>query len=238
MIDKQSGKVQRLRYLIRIPDGGVTEQLVIFADQIILDQVQTFGHSDVLDIGCGRGVFTEKISATGARVTGIDILSEEINAGRGRLSNVKYHCLAAEDLYKLEMTFDFIVSRFCFHHLDFPEAAASIKACLAPGGQLFIVDCYRDFWSLRGRLYVLRSAFSALGPVKFLQIMMRLGYFFKPERFTHVRSDIRRLRKQKRYTLKEVGIYYENYFPGCTINTLGCAFTMSWQKPRLLKEER
>ena len=217
--------------MIRIPDAGVTEQLVIFADKAILGYVQDFAGSDVLDIGCGRGVFTEKMAATGARVTGIDVIPEEIDAGRSRMSNVRYHCLAAEQVNKLGMRFDLIISRFCFHHLDFPEAAESIKACLAPKGQLFIVDCYRDFWSLGGRLYVMRSAFGLLGPARFLRIMLRLGYFFKPERFAHVRSDIRSLRKQKRYTLREVRAYYETFFPGCTIDTLGCAFTMNWQNP-------
>jgi len=199
--------------------------------------VQNFTDSNILDIGCGRGVFTEKIAVTGAKVTGIDIVPDEIDYARNRLSGVKYYCLAAEDLAKLEKTFDLIVSRFCFHHLDFPEAAESIKASLAPGGQLLIIDCYADFWSLKGRLYVLQSAFSALGPLKFLQLMLRLSYFFKPDRFAHVQSDIKRLKTQNRYTLDEISSYYDSFFPGCKIDTFGCAFTMNWQNPPLLKVE-
>jgi len=225
-----SNTSQHLPHLIRIPDEGVTEHIVVFADDVVLNQIKTTGER-VLDIGCGRGVFTEKMAAKGALVTGIDVLSEEINAACALLSNVNYCCIAAENVHQLETRFDLIISRFCFHHLEFPKAAESIKDSLVPGGRMFIVDCYLNFWSLRGRIYVLSTIFSRLGPVAFFRMMLRLGYFFKPDRFAHVRSDIRRLKKQRRYTFEEVCIFYDHFFPDCTIDTLGCAFSLSWQKP-------
>lgn len=214
--------------MIRIPDSGVTEQLVIFAEQAVLDKIKP--GERVLDIGCGRGVLTEKIAAKGARVTAIDLISDEIQAAKARGSEIDYRCLAAEKLDSIEDEFDLIVSSFAFHHLDFPRAAKCIETCMKPGGALFVVDCYRDFWILNGRIYVLRSALRILGVRQFLRVMSRTGYFFSPKRFEHVRSDIRRLREQKRYTLKEVRLFYEELFPGCNINTLGCAFTLSWRR--------
>ena len=46
------------KHLIRIADWGVTEQTVIFADDFVLDRLPSGG--DVLDIGCGRGIFDAK----------------------------------------------------------------------------------------------------------------------------------------------------------------------------------
>lgn len=231
MPEHYSDIAQHSPHMIRIPDCGVTEQLVIFADQAVLDQVQST-EDRVLDLGCGRGVFTEKMAAKGAQVTGVDLIPEEIEAARSwPSSQVAYHCIAAEELYRLGEQFDIIVSRFCFHHLQFPETAENIKACLEPGGRLFVVDCYQNFWTIGGRLYVLYSAFKLIGPVRFFRITMRLGYFFAPDRFAHVKSDIKRLTEQNRYTLENVRSFYKVFFPGCIIDTLGCAFTLSWQKP-------
>ena len=219
------------KHLIRIPDAGVTEQLVVFADETVLRQIRKTD-THILDVGCGRGVFTEKLTALGALVTGVDIDADEIDAAIrvSQSSNLTYYCLAAEDLSNLENRFNLIVSRFCFHHLNFPQAAESLKSCLVPGGRLFVVDCYQKFWSLRGRLFVLLSALKILGPAQFFNILWRLGYFFSPQRFAHVQSDIRRLKEEKRYTLRELHEFYSFFFPGCTIAPLGCAFSLSWEK--------
>jgi len=50
-------------HLVRIPDSGVTELLVTFADQFVLDKIKK-GIS-VLDIGCGRGYFCKKMAERG-----------------------------------------------------------------------------------------------------------------------------------------------------------------------------
>lgn len=166
-------------HLVRIPDAGVTEKLVLFADETVLDQVRDTD-TRILDIGCGRGVFTEKLALTGVTVTGIDIAQNEIDLAnqRKKTPGLTYHCLAAENLCDLEHQFDLIISRFCFHHLEFPQAADSLKTCIVPGGRLFIVDCYQTFWSIKGRLFVLFSAFKILGLFDFIKIISRLGYFF------------------------------------------------------------
>ena len=63
-------------HLVRIADWGVTEQTVIFADEFILERIPD--QADVLDIGCGRGLFDAKVAAKAKTVTGIDIMPEEI----------------------------------------------------------------------------------------------------------------------------------------------------------------
>ena len=98
------------------------------------------------------------MAALGARVTGIDIVEEEIEAAKERFDDVQFRCMAAEDLDQMEGWFDLAVSRFCFHHLDFPAAAKAIRASLKPGGRLFVVDCDQRFWSVPGRISVSAAA--------------------------------------------------------------------------------
>jgi 2-polyprenyl-3-methyl-5-hydroxy-6-metoxy-1,4-benzoquinol methylase len=218
-------------HLVRIPDSGVTELLVTFADQFVLDKIKK-GIS-VLDIGCGRGYFCKKMAEKGAIVTGVDIIAEEIEAAKqvGADERITYHCMNAEELETLNTQFDLIVSRYCYHHLDIPKAQKGIKACLKPGGRMVVIDCYEKFWSRAGRWYVMKTAWQAMGTLTMLKILPRLIYFFTPSRVEHVKSDIRRLKMQARYTFAEVEIFYKTHFPDCTVGEIGCAFFLAWQKP-------
>ncbi len=218
-------------HLIRIPDQGVTESLVTFADRFLLDRA--LPSSRVLDIGCGRGVFCENLAPRVRSVLGIDLVASEIaHAQRhSRQSNATYLCQDAEYLQALPGTFDLILSRFCFHHLDLDAAAPGIKARLRPGGRLLVVDCYQEFWSLAGRLYVMRSALEQLGGLRMLALLPRLLYFFDPKRVQHVVEDKRRLKRQRRYRYDELAGFYQRYFPDARIERLGCAFSLDWRKP-------
>lgn len=218
-------------HLVRIPDRGTTELLVTFADAFVLDQLRE-GIS-VLDIGCGVGCFCKKMAGKGGRVTGVDIDPGVIAAAQdGRAADrISYHCMNGEELEMLNEQFDLIVSRYCFHHLDIPKAEKGIKASLKPGGRMVIIDCYKEFWSLTGRWYVMKTAWQERGTLGMLRILPRLIYFFAPSRFEHVQSDIRRLKIQVRYTLEEVERFYASYFPGCEIGKIGCAFYIVWKKP-------
>lgn len=218
-------------HLVRIPDSGVTELLVTFADQFVLDKIQK-GLS-VLDIGCGRGYFCKKMAEKGAIVTGVDIVAEEIEAAQkmGADGRIAYHCMNAEELEKLQAQFDLIVSRYCYHHLDIPKAQHGIKASLKPGGRMVVVDCYEEFWSQAGRRYVMKTAWQSMGTLAMLKILPRLIYFFAPSRIAHVKSDIRRLKMQARYTFEEVEKFYKTHFPDCEVGKIGCAFFIAWQKP-------
>ncbi len=219
-------------HLIRIPDHGVTELLVTFADEFILKELRP-GLS-VLDIGCGRGVFCRKMAARGVTVTGVDIVREEIEvARRAPEARTSYHCMNAEDLAPLDQQFDMIVSRYCYHHLDIPKAVSGIAASLKPGGRMLVVDCFEGFWRLEGRLHVMKTGARALGILGTLELIPRLAYFFTPSRAQHVQSDIRRLKQQRRYTFADAKRFYAAYFPGCVVGTIGCAIYVDWHKPLL-----
>lgn len=96
-------------HLVRIPDRGITEQLVTFMDDFVLKRAGR--GKALLDIGCGRGVFTDQLSEKFSMVTGIDIIQEEILASSGRNGRGVFLVMDAHQLVFKDETFDTIISR-------------------------------------------------------------------------------------------------------------------------------
>ncbi len=218
-------------HLVRIPDWGVTERLVTFADDFVLSQIPA--GAAILDIGCGYGVFCERLAEKARRVVGIDLMPAVIERARARHArpNITYLCMAAEDLDRLDDSFDVIVSRYCFHHVDMLRAAPGIMARLEPAGKLIAIDCYEGFWKLSGRVCVLEQAWRHMGTLRFLTLLPRCVYFLNPRRLAHVRADIRRTKREGRYTWDEVVQFYARHFPGSIVGTIGAAVHVRWTRP-------
>lgn len=214
----------------RIPDGGVTEQTVLFADDFVLDRIPP--QADVLDIGCGMGIFDAKVASKVSSLTGIDILPEIIEAAERmrRHDNVLFRPFDAEKLTEFRGEFDVIFSRFCFHHLNMDKVTMGIKDRLRSGGRLIAVDCLENYWKLSGSLYILADAVARLGIFRILTLTPRLMFFLTPGRFRHVRSDIARIRAEKRYHLDDFKEYYLQRFPGAEIGMAGVAAYIDWTK--------
>ncbi|MBM4310299.1 MAG: class I SAM-dependent methyltransferase [Deltaproteobacteria bacterium] len=219
------------KHLIRIADWGVTEQTVIFADDFVLDRLPADG--DVLDIGCGRGVFDAKAAQRVRSVTGIDITPSEIEAALTLCSdaNIRFFVHDAEKLSEFEGSYDAVYSRFCFHHLNMDKAAEGIHARLKPGGRLIAVDCLEDYWKLSGSFFILLDATRRIGVVRMITLIPRLLFFFTPKRFQHVKSDIARIKSEKRYHFEDFKNFYTRLFPGAQIGMIGCAAYIDWRKP-------
>lgn len=86
----------------------------------------------VIDIGCGDGVYTEKLLAAGAaEVLGIDAAGESIEAARRRCADYSNARFEVRDIYELTRTgepYDVAVVRLMLHHLyDPPTAIAAIS---------------------------------------------------------------------------------------------------------------
>jgi SAM-dependent methyltransferase len=218
------------KHLVRIADWGVTEETVIFADDFVLEKIPAQG--DVLDIGCGRGKFDGKVAPLVRSITAIDIMPEEIEAAENskQHANINFMVFDAEQLELLPGEFDAIFSRYCFHHLNIHRVAAGIKCKLKPGGRLIAVDCLENYWKLSGSLFILFYAMKRLGMIKFLQFMPRLMFFFTPKRFQHVKSDIRRIKQEKRYHFDDFKKFYTDFFPDADIGLIGCAGYIDWVK--------
>ena len=98
----------------------------------------------VLDVGCGGGLFSEALAASGASVVGIDLAPEVLGVARLHLlesgRQVDYRESSAEALATAEpASFDVVACMEMLEHV--PDPAAVVQACadlLKPGGQLFL----------------------------------------------------------------------------------------------------
>lgn len=104
----------------------------------------------VLDIGCGGGIFTEAMSGLGANVTGLDASKENIDiAASHALDNkleINYVVSTAESFAKKNINqFDVISCMELLEHV--PDPASIIQAAstmIKPGGHVFFSTINRN----------------------------------------------------------------------------------------------
>ncbi|MEM8697829.1 MAG: class I SAM-dependent methyltransferase [Pseudomonadota bacterium] len=88
----------------------------------------------ILDLGCGDGVLTEKIAATGAEVLGVDASPDMVAAAKAR--GLKAEIADAHNL-ALKGPFDAVFSNAAMHWMTGPDAVLrGVARCLRPGGRL------------------------------------------------------------------------------------------------------
>lgn len=105
----------------------------------------------VLDVGCGTGVFAERIRAAlpNSTVWGIDLVARMLTRGADRWNRLRSQVAPiqgdSERLPFLDGTFDAITCANSFHHYPHQERAiAEMFRVLRPGGRLILIDGYRD----------------------------------------------------------------------------------------------
>jgi ubiquinone/menaquinone biosynthesis C-methylase UbiE len=96
----------------------------------------------VLEIGCGTGVFTEKVAATGAEITALDISPELLDKARARINSDRVHfCLGnAEQMDFGAETFDVVIGSSVLHHLRLPLILPELMRVLKKGGRLVFAE--------------------------------------------------------------------------------------------------
>ena len=93
----------------------------------------------VLELGCGTGIFTEKLSGCGANLTAADISVELLTQARHRLSgmsNVTLVLADGETLPFQDEIFDAVVGSAILHHLPLKSSLREIRRVLQSGGKL------------------------------------------------------------------------------------------------------
>lgn len=112
----------------------------------ILDCLDIRG-KNMLDIGCGGGILTERLCHHQASVLGIDLSSEAIAVAKQHaeqkqdwISRPHYQVISAEALAKQQsQTYDAITCMECLEHVPDPLAIIRASAAmLKPGGFLFL----------------------------------------------------------------------------------------------------
>ncbi len=105
----------------------------------------------VLDVGCGTGVFAERIRGAlpGAQVWGIDLVSGMLTRGAERWGRHAGQIVPVQaDSERLPFasgSFDVVTCANSFHHYPHQDRAiAEMHRVLKPGGRLMVIDGYRD----------------------------------------------------------------------------------------------
>lgn len=98
--------------------------------------------TEVLEIGCGGGYFTQEIVKSKAHVVAIDISPDllEVALKKVRDSNVLFKVGNAYDLSFQDNTFDTIVGSSILHHLDIDKALVEFYRVLKPGGTILFTE--------------------------------------------------------------------------------------------------
>jgi len=96
-----------------------------------------------LELGCGTGVFLERVAATGATVHGIDLSSDLLAQARqkaGNLPNVALVRGNAEALPFGDATFDLVYGSSILHHVHLEAALREAHRVLRSGGTLAFAE--------------------------------------------------------------------------------------------------
>ena len=107
---------------------------------------------DVLDIGCGGGLFSEALTKAGARVTGVDPSAGVIGAARQHAAEngltIDYRAQTAEALADDGAQFDVVCAMEVLEHVvDMPAFVATACRMVKPGGWFFAATLNRTFKS-------------------------------------------------------------------------------------------
>jgi 2-polyprenyl-3-methyl-5-hydroxy-6-metoxy-1,4-benzoquinol methylase len=97
---------------------------------------------NVLEVGCGTGLFTEIFAETGASIVAVDISPDLLEIAQSRdlpRGQVKFLEKRFEDC-DLEGPFDAIIGSSILHHLDIDSALGNIQRLLKPDG----VMCFAE----------------------------------------------------------------------------------------------
>jgi SAM-dependent methyltransferase len=95
----------------------------------------------ILDAGCGTGVFTQEILASGARVIGLDIAFNMVKHGRDKLVGKQFSCLQG-DILSLPFRNDTFDKTVSITALDFlaegEKALGELFRVTRPGGIIVV----------------------------------------------------------------------------------------------------
>lgn len=96
-----------------------------------------------LELGCGTGIFLEKVAPSGAHIRGIDLSQDLLGRARTRMApftNVRLTCGNAEQMPFPPGTFDAVYGSSVLHHLDLERSLAEILRVLKPGGRIAFAE--------------------------------------------------------------------------------------------------
>jgi ubiquinone/menaquinone biosynthesis C-methylase UbiE len=136
----------------------------INAEELILEALREVGAKNVLEVGCGAGVLTERITKEqGASVIGLDSSQRMVDLTRDR--GIPAQLGDVQELPFDDGSFDCVVAGWLFYHVpDRERAIAQCARVLVPGGTLVAAtladDNLSDLWELLGSPQARQLTFS------------------------------------------------------------------------------
>jgi ubiquinone/menaquinone biosynthesis C-methylase UbiE len=124
----------------------------VFTDDArwLFQRLQCHPQDVLLDVAAGTGHAARELAPRVRLALAVDLTPEMLTAGKlaaeqAGLRNVLFQLGDATALPFLADSFDVVVSRFAFHHLEEPAAVLSeMTRCLRPGGTLLLADMVAD----------------------------------------------------------------------------------------------
>lgn len=136
--------VALLRAESRVTSGWILNKIFSVKDK------ENANNLKVLDIGCGAGFLTNKLSKNGFDVTGLDISVESLEIAKlyDETKKVKYVNGDAYELPFADASFDIITSIDFLEHVEFPQdVIKEMSRVLKPKGLFFLHTFNRNFLS-------------------------------------------------------------------------------------------
>jgi len=130
-----------------------------------IDRIAAISGKTVLDVGCGGGILTESLAASGAKVTGIDLADKSLQVAKLHLlesgRQVEYRKVAVEELAaERPAQYDVVTCMEMLEHV--PDPAGIVAACaklVKPDGHVFFSTLNRNpksyLFAILGAEYVL-----------------------------------------------------------------------------------
>ena len=106
---------------------------------MIIERARIISGAKVLEIGCGTGELTARLSSTGADIIATDLDENFLERARGQIrsSKVEFIAAAGETLENFGAeTFDVACGLSILHHLELGPALRNIYRVLKPGGRV------------------------------------------------------------------------------------------------------
>jgi ubiquinone/menaquinone biosynthesis C-methylase UbiE len=111
--------------------------------QLFVEHGGLQGGVTALELGCGTGVFLEKVARSGATIHGLDLSEDLLVKARSRMAgtaNVTLDRGNAEAMPYPDAHFDAVYGSSVLHHLDLAAALREIFRVLKPGGRLVFAE--------------------------------------------------------------------------------------------------
>ncbi|WP_431970034.1 class I SAM-dependent methyltransferase [Nocardia sp. bgisy134] len=112
----------------------------------VVDRVASSKARSVLDIGCGTGNLIGRLRVRVEHVTGIEPDPEAARVAAARFADIPSVVIEQRrfDQRDPARQWDAITLVASLHHLPLTQTLRDLDRCLAPGGCLVVIGCYRE----------------------------------------------------------------------------------------------